>query len=213
VLSSALGFGPLMRRTARAVARAYALAGRHPLLLIGHSSGGLLARLATSPQAYQGHLGGVAAAVGALVMLGTPHVVGEAARRSFRAGYHACRFLDATIPGACFAPRTGYLTVGSRCIAGAGPNDRDVRRRIAGALYALLGGREARTRWGDGLILEDATHLIGARNLTLEGFIHAPGLPVPWYDSEEGLDAWWEPAVEAWREAGWQRRGPAEDTR
>jgi pimeloyl-ACP methyl ester carboxylesterase len=206
LLSSVVGFGPMVRRLSRAVARTYRQAGRRRLLVVGHSAGGLLARLATSPAPYQGHRAGVADACGALVTLGTPHVLGEVADGSFHAAYDACRFLDATIPGAWFAPRTAYVAVGSRYVRGGPAADPELRRRIAGRLYALLGGDEARTDWGDGLILEASTHLDGARNLTLEGIIHPPGLPVPWYGSDEGLDGWWEIAVEAWRGAIRERR-------
>jgi pimeloyl-ACP methyl ester carboxylesterase len=201
LLSIGRGFGPLLTRTSRAVRRASRQAGGRPLLVIGHSAGGLLARLATSPTPYKGHRGGVAEVVGALVTLGTPHVMAESAGPTFRAGYEAVRFLDATIPGAWFAPRTAYLAVGSRCVQGGAAADPDGRRRIAGRLYTLLEGEAARTEWGDGLIVEAASRLGGAHIVTLEGIIHAPGLPVPWYGSDEGLDGWWEVAVAAWREA------------
>ena len=206
MLAAVVGFGPLMRRTGRAVAQAYRRGGARPLLVVGHSAGGLLARLAMSPEPYQGHWAGVAEAYGALVTLGTPHRMDDAAGRPFGAGFDASRYLDAIIPGAWFAPRTAYLTIGSRFIAGGLPNDPDLRRRIAGRVYALLGGEAARADWGDGLILEASTHLDGARIVILEGIVHPPGLPVPWYGSDEGLDGWWDLAVEAWRD-GLRARG------
>ena len=206
MLAAVVGFGPLMRRTGRAVAQAYRRGGARPLLVVGHSAGGLLARLAMSPEPYQGHWAGVAEAYGALVTLGTPHRMDDAAGRPFGAGFDASRYLDAIIPGAWFAPRTAYLTVGSRFIAGGLPNDPDLRRRIVGRCYALLGGEAARADWGDGLILEASTHLDGARIVILEGIVHPPGLPVPWYGSDEGLDGWWDLAVEAWRD-GLRARG------
>lgn len=187
LLSIGPGFGRLLTRTSRAIRSASQRTGGRPLLVIGHSAGGLLARLATSPTPYHGHRGGVAEAVGALVTLGTPHVMTKAARQTFRAGFDAVRFLDANVPGAWFAPRTGYVAVGSRC--------------LQGGLHTLLEGEAARTGWGDGLISESAARLDGARIVTLEGIIHAPGLPTPWYGSDEGLDGWWSAAVEAWREA------------
>jgi hypothetical protein len=105
--------------------------------------------------------------------------------------------------------RGAASVTGSRCVKGAPVGDPDLRRRIVGHFYALLGGHGARTDWGDGLILEAATHLEGARNVTLERIIHAPGLPVPWYGSDEGLDGWWDVAVEAWREARQERSTPS----
>jgi hypothetical protein len=201
LVANVTGFGGLMRRVGRAVVRAHQRAGGRPLIVIGHSAGGLLARLAMSPEPFRGRRAGVAEAYGALVTLGTPHGVGDAAERSFRAAFEAIRHLDATIPGAWFAPRTAYLTVGSRCIRGGPLGAASVGVGIAGFLYGLLGGAAARTAWGDGVIVEATTHLEGARNVTLEGLIHGPGLPVPWYGSDEGLDGWWDLAVEAWRDA------------
>lgn len=201
LVANVTGFGGLMRRVGRAVVRAHQRAEGRPLIVIGHSAGGLLARLAMSPEPFRGRRAGVAEAYGALVTLGTPHGIGDAAERSFHAAFEARRHLDATIPGAWFAPRTGYLTVGSRCIRGGSFGAASVGAGIAGFLYGLLGGAAARTEWGDGVIAEATTHLEGASNVTLQGFIHPPGLPVPWYGSDEGLDGWWQLAFETWRAA------------
>lgn len=203
LVANVTGFGPLMRRTRQAVVRAHRRCGGRPLLVIGHSAGGLVARLAMSPGPYQGRRAGVAEAYGALVTLGAPHGLGTPAARPFRAAFEACRYLDATIPGAWFAPRTGYLTVGSRLVPGGGKGATGwgPGNRVAGFFYALLGGEVARGAWGDGLIVEATTHLEGARRVTLEGIVHPPGLPLPWYGSDAGLDGWWDAALTTWREA------------
>ena len=196
-----VGLGPLMRRTAKAVVRAYRQAGGRPLLVVGHSAGGVLARLATSPAPFQGHRAGVAEAYGALVTIGTPHRTTEPAGRRNRAAHDATSFLDRTIPGAWFAPRTGYLTVGSRYAMGGPADDPDRRRRMTGALYAMVGGEAARTGWGDGLIPERCQHLDAARRLTLEGVIHGQSMGDRWYGSGPVVDDWWPAAVEVWRAA------------
>ena len=222
MVAVALGYGPVLGRTARAVVRAYRAGGQRPLLVVGHSAGGIAGRLITSPRPFRGHRAGFAEAVGALVTLGSPHVMAEVAASRLGAGYEACRFLDATIPGAWFAPRTAYVTVGSRFIVGAAAGDAsgnasgdasgnaagpsDPWRRLAGMLYTQLGGEAARTGWGDGLIPEAATHLEGSTSVTLDGIVHFPGLPAPWYGSDEGLDGWWDLAVGAWRAALEARR-------
>ena len=201
LLAGWVGLGPLMRRTGEAVVRAYRHAGRRPLLVIGHSAGGVLARLAMSPEPYQRRRAGVAEAFGALVTLGTPHRMVEPPGRRNRAGYEATSYLDRTIPGAWFAPRTGYLTVGSRYAMGGRTDDHDRGRRRTGAFYAMVGGEPARTGWGDGLIPEDSLHLDGARQLTLEGVIHGQSMGSRWYGSEPVVDCWLPAATEVWREA------------
>ena len=201
LLAGFVGLGPLMRRTGTAVVRAYQRGGRRPLLVIGHSAGGVLARLAMSPEPFQRRRAGVADGIGALVTLGTPHHPVEPAGRQNRAGHEATSYLDATIPGAWFAPRTGYLSVGSRYVTGGPARDPDRRRRATGVVYAMVGGELARNGWGDGLIPESVYHLEGARQLTLEGVIHGQSMGPSWYGSESAIDSWWGDAVDVWREA------------
>lgn len=212
LLAAWVGLGPLMRRTGVAVARAYRSAGGRPLLVVGHSAGGILSRLAMSPEPYRRRRAGVAEAFGALVTLGTPHhqVEPPPGWRN-RAGHDAVAYLDATIPGAWFAPRTGYLSVGSRYAQGGSVRDADPRRRALGRVYAELAGPTARTGWGDGLIPEASFHLDGARQLTLEGVIHEPSMGRRWYGSEAVIDRWWPGAVETWRIAIDARAGATDD--
>jgi pimeloyl-ACP methyl ester carboxylesterase len=212
MLTVAIGYRRVLARTAHAVVRAWRGGGRRPLIVVGHSAGGVVARMATSQHPSPGGRAGLAEAFGALVTLGTPHRMAESAASRMGAGYEAGRILHLTAPGAWLAPRTGYLTVGSRFIAGAVGGDADPWRRLAGGFYAQIGGEAARTAWGDGLIPEAATDLDGSRHVTLEGIIHAQGLPAPWYGSDEGLDGWWDLAVETWREALAARRSAREGT-
>jgi hypothetical protein len=206
LLAGAVGFGPLLRRTGITIARAHREARGRPLLVIGHSAGGLLARLAMSPQPYRRRVAAVADAVGALVTLGTPHRLVPGWRSA--AGYDAASFLEATTPGAFFAPRTGYLTVASRYVLGSRRWRGGLRRTWAGESYASMLGEEARLDWGDGLIPASAAHLEGARQITLEGIAHGQAI-APWYGDEPGLEGWWPDALDVWREALTVRRGGA----
>src|SRR5918996_1536316 len=74
-LAGLLGMGLLMRRAGRAVARTWKAGGRRPIILVGHSGGGIAARLAMSPVPFHGRRAAVAEAVGCLVTLGTPHML------------------------------------------------------------------------------------------------------------------------------------------
>ncbi|HUS21072.1 MAG TPA: hypothetical protein VMZ66_03565, partial [Aeromicrobium sp.] len=114
VLASFLGFGVVLRRTGRAIARTYHLGGRRPVLVVAHSGGGIAARLAMSDAPYHGRIAGVADAVGCLVTMGTPHGLTGLSNRYRHAGHAAAEFLQREQPGAYFAPRTAYLTLGSR---------------------------------------------------------------------------------------------------
>ncbi len=238
ILAGRLGLGSLGRRVARTIAREWRGGGRRPLLVIGHSAGGVLARLAMSPVPFQGYGTGVGEAVGALVTLGTPHIVAEpgepgepaqpetpgasspapgteprgASRRPWHggAGGDAARFLERTMPGAALAPRTGYVTVSSRRVAGApaGGMGGRWRNRLAGDLYAGILGEAGRTAVGDGVIPVAAAHLAGAVQITLEDVTHGQFMGASWYGSDDAIDRWWPAALEAWREALRSRATP-----
>lgn len=197
---AALGHGRLLRRTGRAIVHAYRRAGGVPVLVVGHSAGGVLARLAMSPAPYRGRLAAVARGVGALVTLGTPHHVAPTTE-GMRMGGAATAFLDEHTPGAFFAPATGYVTVAGSRIRGAPPGDPHRARVFAGRTYAGLLGDDGRTADGDGVIPIPAAHLDGATQLTLTGVIHGQAMRAPWYGDNTVIDAWWPAAIDAWREA------------
>ena len=114
--ASVTGFGALQLRAARAIERAYERSGGRPIMVVGHSGGGVLARLAMSEAAYRGRATAVAPLVGCLVTLGTPHGLHRSPTRTRHAGVELSGFLDRHTPGAWFAPATSYLTVGSDAV-------------------------------------------------------------------------------------------------
>lgn len=191
------GFGALLERTGRAIERAREVGDGRPILVVAHSAGGILTRLAMSPLPFEGRFVGVSETVGGLVTLGTPHLV--AAPHGHRhAGVRATAFLEATTPGAWFAPRTSYLTIGSRAVPANPSGSR--RARFAARSYASLLGEEGRIAVGDGLVPEALSHLVGARQLTFDDVVHGH-IGSPWYGDERIIDRWWPQALEGWREA------------
>ncbi len=195
-----VGMGPLLGRAARAIEGIHRRAREVPVIVVGHSAGGVVARLVTSPQPFQGRFVGVAEAVGALVTLGSPHNVRAEPWRGQRAGCDAALFLERTIPGAYFAPKTAYVTVGSRMYGGTrrpglrGPQFYGVNA------YALLLGEEGRSAVGDGLVPLECAHLAGARQITFDDVPHGH-MGKGWYGDDVALDRWWPVAVQAWQGA------------
>ena len=186
-----------MRRTGKAIAHTYRAAGRRPIVVIGHSGGGIAARLAMSPEPFHGRLAAVAPAVGCLVTLGTPHGLAELPNRYRHAGHEAAAFLDRASPGAYFAPRTAYLTVGSSYREAAFPG---VLGRLAGELFSMIVGRNTADPAGDGIVPSGAVHLPGATQLTYEDARHGH-LGSSWYGAESMVRRWWPEAERLWREA------------
>jgi hypothetical protein len=196
-IGAVLGLGPVMRRTGRAIARTYRAAGRQPIIVIGHSGGGLAARLAMSPVPFNRRLAAVAEAVGCLVTLGTPHRLAELDNRYRHAGHEAAAFLERETPGAWFAPRTAYLTVGSAYEGAAFPG---LLGRTADALFSIIVGRDTAATAGDGIVPAVAAHLEGAEQLTYDDSRHG-FIGRGWYGADEMVDRWWPRAVELWRGA------------
>ena len=196
LLAGMVGFGPIMRRAGRAIATTYRAGGRRPIIVMGHSAGGIVARLAMSERPFNGRVAGVSEAVGCLVTLGTPHGLGTLTNRHRHAGQAAVAFLERESPGAYFAPRASYLTVGGQMqlAAPSWPAGRFVAE-----LFRMLVGEEAATD-GDGIVPISAAHLDGARQLNLLGIRHGV-IGSPWYGDEEVIDAWWPTALGLWREA------------
>ncbi len=206
LLLAVRGFGPLVTRSARALLRANALAAASPvsagapILVVGHSAGGLVGRLLTSPEPFEGRRLGASERIGALITLGTPHRVAHGRVIGHQVAVRAAAFADEHLPGAWFAPRVGYVAVGSRAIA-ADP-EGDGRARVAHRLYAELveeSGPDHRV--GDGLVPAWASMLEGATAVILDDAVHGHLAGRPWYGAEPVLDRWWPIALEAWRAA------------
>ena len=128
VLAAVRGLGPITTRVARALLAAgersvASTASRGaPVLLVGHSAGGLIGRLLTSPDPFEGRTLNAAGRIGALVTLGTPNAAPplgrDRARWARRVGEAGARFAERHVPGAAFAPTTGYVSVASQLVVG-----------------------------------------------------------------------------------------------
>ena len=197
------GFGALQGRIGTAVQRAHEHAAGRPIMLIGHSGGGSLARLAMCDAPYRGRATFVAPLVGCLVTLGTPHGLHQSPTSARHQGVRLSGFLERHNPGAWFAPTTGYVTVASTAIrpdpsvpeprrrGPLGRLNRAVFRRIVGPL--LPSG-------SDGIVSTEWAHLPGAVQLTYPDVLHGV-VGGPWYGDNEIIDRWWPVAVDAWRKA------------
>jgi hypothetical protein len=199
LLATVRGLAPAIGRVRLAAERLHQRGSGRPIVLVGHSAGGVLARLATSPEPFEGQAGDLAPLVGAIVTLGSPHAVLAEPWRGHRAGPDVAAFLDTHVPGAYFEPWIGYVTVGSSLVQGAGWRS-GWRSGWAGQTYSMLLGDEARLAAGDGMVPLSAAHLDGARQLSFDDVLHGH-LGTRWYGDQRVLDRWWPVALEAWRDA------------
>jgi PGAP1-like protein len=193
------GFGALQRKVARAIDASYRRAGNVPVLVVGHSGGGLLARLAMCDAPYRGRVGGAAPLVGCLVTLGSPHALHQAPLRHAHEGARLAAFLAAHAPGAWHAPRTGYVTVASDAVrpADAGSPRYGPVGRVQAAFFRLVTGPTL-PPGGDGIVSLSLGHLDGGHQVTLHDTWHGV-VGSPWYGDAVVMDRWWPEAVSAWR--------------
>jgi len=196
VLAALLGFGSVMLRTGRAIGRTYRAGDRQLIIVVGHSAGGIAARLAMADKPFNDRIADVAEAVGCLVTLGTPHGLPRLANRYQHAGHAATAFLDRATPGAYFAPRTSYLTVGGRTPGAEFPG---VAGELANEVFSIAVGDETQAM-GDGIVPFSAVHLEGAEQLTYDDVRHGM-VGAPWYGDDVMLDRWWPVALDLWRAA------------
>jgi hypothetical protein len=196
------GHGPIATRSARALIAASEMAAASsrskgaPLLVVGHSAGGVTARILTSPVPFAGRRLNSSGRIGAIVTLGSPHRMAAARANSALEE----QFVEKHVPGAFFAPRVGYVTVASRAEPGrrlGTPRERWLWRFYAGA----IGPGAPDEIDGDGIVPLGSALLEGARQIVLDDIDHGQGAGRPWYGSDEGLDGWWDAALETWRGA------------
>ena len=212
LIAGVRGVGLLTTRSGRAALEARRLSrgvsAGAPLLVVGHSAGGITARLLTAVEPFPGQRFGAASMIGTIVSLGTPHRLAAGEGIGRRMNEVAAATANAVVPGAFFAPQIGYVSVASRAIC-ADPSG-DGRERVANLLYRAIIGRAAVPGTeGDGMVPVAATQLAGARQVLLDHSIHGPGGGAPWYGSDEAVDVWWPVALEVWRGALAYRAGPA----
>jgi hypothetical protein len=204
LIAGVRGIGPICTRSGRALRDAVRLSATlsngAPLLVVGHSAGGITARLLTAPEPLPERRFGAARWIGAIVTLGTPHRLAAGQGIGRRIRDVASVIADEKAPGAFHAPRIGYLSVASHAVVGdPGGNGR---ARVAHLMYRSIIGRAAVPGTeGDGLVPVAATQLDGARHLVIDGAVHGPGAATSWYGSTEAVDTWWPLAMETWRSA------------
>jgi hypothetical protein len=208
LLAAPRGLGPILTRASRALLRAGEIAdvvsAGAPILVVGHSAGGVVARLLTSPVPFEGRALGGSGRIGAIVSLGTPHIQGTDIRLGIRGrdtGRRAIEHLDLHVPGALFAPRVGYVSVAADSVVGR--PDRPDGGVIGFRRYQLILGSavDPAGEAGDGVVPLAAAVLPGSRAVVLHDVGHGVFGRLPWYGSEGAVERWWPAAVETWRQA------------
>lgn len=176
----ASGWVRILSRLERTVGEVLDATGAAKVVLVGHSAGGIMARLYLAPKPFRRHVYDGKRYVRGLITLGSPHQA--------RRGSPMRRRVQALYPGTCFAPEVKYLAVAGKSVRG----DRRgaARERASFAGYQALCGDGG--LWGDGAVPVDSALLEGAGHLVLDGVHHyCLGGSRRWYGSAEVVREWW----------------------
>jgi pimeloyl-ACP methyl ester carboxylesterase len=204
LIASTRGPGAIATRSGRALLDAGRLAEEvsqgAPVLAVGHSAGGMIARILTATEPLPGRRFGAASRIGAIVTLGTPHRLASGEGIGKRMNTVLSGIAEEAAPGACHSPKIGYVSVASRAIRGdpAGTG----RERVAYLLYrSVLGHAAVPGIEGDGLVPVVSAILAGSREIVVDDAVHGPSAGAPWYGTDGPMDVWWPEALSAWRDA------------
>lgn len=182
------GWAHLLRKLDHTVRQAVSDSKTGKVTLVGHSAGGLVARLYLSPRPFMRHAYHGLDYVDHLITLSSPH---NYQRRSIHGGWLP-GWLEKRYPGAYFAPEVRYTSVAGKLIRG-NPHG-SFRERHAYALYKeLIGNGDV---WGDGLVPVASALLHGSQQLTLDGVSHFRGFGGPWYGATEVIPQWWNACMD-----------------
>jgi pimeloyl-ACP methyl ester carboxylesterase len=176
------GWGRLLRKLDESVRRATLNSSTGKITLIGHSAGGVLARLYLSDQPFLGHVYRGLERVDHLITLGSPHLNQGGLMR----GGNTSRWVERVVPGAYYAPDVRYTCVAGKWLRGTRFGPR--LARFVYDLYDEIGGDG--TAWGDGIVPVESALLPGAQAIVLEGVSHFSAIAEPWYGSQEIIRLW-----------------------
>jgi pimeloyl-ACP methyl ester carboxylesterase len=153
-------------------------------ILVGHSAGGVIARLYLSGQPVWGQVYAGAEHVTAVITLGSPHC----SHRGLETGWFLTDEANRLVPGPAFGPQIRYRAVAGRSIQGQ--QDGPWRERRAFRNYRFFAGQGV--VWGDGTVPVQCAALDGAETLTLEGVTHSTKFGTTWYGgSPATIRRWW----------------------
>jgi len=181
---SSLGWARLLAGLDRAVQQAARSVPGEKITLIGHSAGGVLARLYLSPDPFLGRSYRGLERVNHLITLGSPHH----SQGGWRRGGQLSRYIEKRYPGAYFQPEVRYTSFAGKFLRGDRAGSRS--QRWAYDRYKEICGQG--DTWGDGLIPIQAALLKGSEQVILEDVSHYSIFGDPWYGSSAAIPRWWD---------------------
>jgi pimeloyl-ACP methyl ester carboxylesterase len=179
-----LGYVGLLIAIDRAVERALRSASGQRITLIGHSAGGVIARLYLSPAPLMGRSFNGLKKVNHLITLGSPHY----SQGNLRRGGALSHYVESRYPGAYFQPEVRYTSCAGKFIRGNRAGSK-FERWVYTQYEEICGQGDA---WGDGLIPIQSALLKDSNQIVLEGISHYAIFGDPWFGSSTAIHQWWK---------------------
>lgn len=176
---TAAGWALVIRKLDEAVREAVEVSSTGKVTVVGHSSGGVMARLYLGAKPFNGHIFNGLQWVDTLVTLGSPHY-------NYRGGRLRNR-VNAMYPDAFFAPQVKYISVAGKSLQGK-REGASAERRLYGVYKRLCGDGST---WGDGFVPIESALLKGSEQIVLEGAHHFGLKGNSWYGTPSLVDEWW----------------------
>lgn len=173
------GWALLLRKLDTTVRTAARESATGKVTVIGHSSGGVMARLYLGSKPFEGHVFNGREFVNVLITLGSPHY-------NHRGG-HNRRRVEEMYPGAYFAPDVRYISVAGK--AHEGKRNGSFGERMLFSSYERQCGKG--DTWGDGLVPLEAALLAGSQHVIVEGAGHYGLRSGAWYGTPRIIEQWW----------------------
>ena len=183
------GWALLLRKLEAIVRTAARRSATGKVTVIGHSSGGVMARLYLGSEPFEGHRFNGREFVDTLITLGSPHY-------NHTGGYNRRR-VEQWYPGAYFAPDVRYISVVGR--VRQGKRNGTFGERMLFSSYARQGGKG--DSWGDGLVPFESALLAGSQHIIVEGANHYGLRGGAWYGTPHIIETWWPLTLDAYRPA------------
>jgi hypothetical protein len=181
---------------------------RQPIILIGHSAGGWLARGILGNGNWASSTALSSDFVAGLVTLGAPHLPPAEGSPDMTRG--ALRYVDSSYPGAYLCSDTAqsifYLTVGGTAVRGDKLASQGSISKFASNSYQQVTGSsfDAEETVGDGVVPLSHAHLAGAEQITIEGCFHSIQSD-KWYGGNSTIDQWLPQAMSLYAQTMEQR--------
>jgi pimeloyl-ACP methyl ester carboxylesterase len=177
---SAKGWLNILLKVRSKAIKAMESGGSRKIVLIGHSSGGIIGRMYLSPQPFLGFTFNGVEHVSHLVTLGSPHYGG--AHSPMRT------YVQDSYPDSFFSNEVVYVSVAGTAV--------DLRTKYSlSRLLTLIsyrhfmGGKGKVV--GDGLVPNECALLKESRHIVLQDVGHPFLLATNWYGKTENVSAWW----------------------